>query len=380
MHTQRLQYLQYLIERLWQRQHFWQRLGWFALTPASAGFSALVRGRNVLYDRRFLAMTRVPLNVVSVGNLTVGGAGKTPMTLWLAYALQERGYRVGILTRGYKGAKTDPTVVGTAGKSLVTPEEVGDEAVMMARRFPGVVIAGRDRVAAAVRAHDEFGLDVVILDDGFQYRRLSRDVDILLLSTAADDNHWLLPAGPFREPLSVAPRADIVVLTKNASASPASTRIITPNTAAVFSGDLAPTVFVSPANADRQQHPLTSIAGRRVLAVTGIAMPASFYKILREWDAVIAEILEFPDHHSYTHADWQRVTQLGQKCDVIVTTEKDLVKLERFPFAAGRLLALRVEMQVDSSAPFLNAVEQRFRYRKKETNTYGSTLSDSGGN
>jgi tetraacyldisaccharide 4'-kinase len=372
---------QHLIERIWQRQHFWQRIGWFALTPASAGFSALVRGRNLLYNRRFLATTQVPLNVVSVGNLTVGGTGKTPMALWLAHALRERGYRVGILTRGYKGAKTNLTVVGTAGEPLVTPEEVGDEAAMMARRFPGVVIAGRDRVAAAARAHDEFGLEVVILDDGFQYRRLSRDVDILLMSTPVDDNYWLLPAGPFREPLAAVPRADIVVLTKSASVSPASTRVLTPTAAAaVFSSDLTPTVFVSPANGDRQQHPLAAIAGRRVLAVTGIAAPVSFYKILREWDAVVAEILEFPDHHGYTQTDWQRITQLSQRCDVIVTTEKDLVKLERFPFAAGRLLALRVEMQLDSPVPFLNAVEQRFRYRKKETNTYGSTLSDSDSN
>jgi tetraacyldisaccharide 4'-kinase len=300
------------------------------------------------------------------------------MALWLAHALQERGYRVGILTRGYKGTKTDLTVVGTAGKPLVTPEEVGDEAVMIAQRFPGVIIAGRDRVAAAVHAHDEFDLDVVILDDGFQYRRLSRDVDILLLSTLVNDNHWLLPAGPFREPLTAVPRADIVVLTKNASPGPALTRVLAPNAAAVFSGDLAPTVFVGPGNEDRQQHSLTAIAGRRVLAVTGIAAPVSFYKILHEWGAVVSEILEFPDHHNYTHADWQRITQLSQKCDLVVTTEKDLVKLESFPFAAGRLLALRVEMQIDSPTPFLHAIEQRFRYRKKETNTYGSTLSDSG--
>lgn len=370
---------QHLIERIWQRHHFWQRLGWFALTPVSGGFSALVRGRNLLYNRRFFATTRVPLNIVSVGNLTVGGTGKTPLALWLAQALQERGYRVGILTRGYKGTTTALTVVGTAGKPLVTPEEVGDEAVMMAQRFSGIVIAGRDRVAAAARAHDEFGLDVVILDDGFQYRRLSRDVDILLMSAQANNNQWLLPAGPFREPLTAVPRADIVVLTKSAAAGPAPTRVFTPTAAAtVFSGDLAPTTFVSSVNGERQQHSLASVAGQRVLAVTGIAAPASFYKILHEWNAVITEILEFPDHHSYTHADWQHITQLSQKCDLIVTTEKDLVKLERFPFAAGRLLALRVEMQIDPSALFLNAIEQRFRYRKKETSTYGSTFSDSG--
>ena len=116
-----------------------------------------------------------------------------------------------------------------------------------------------------------------------------------------------------------------------------------------------------------------------MLAVTGIAAPASFYRMLHEWNATLIEVLEFPDHHNYTHADWQRITQLSKKCDLIVTTEKDLVKLERFPFAAGRLLALRVTMHVEPSTPLLDAIEQRFRYRKKETSTYGSTLSDSSG-
>lgn len=378
MHTQ---HLQHLIERLWQRYNFWHRLGWLALTPASAGFSVLVRGRNLLYGRGLFSTTHVPLNIVSVGNLTVGGTGKTPMTLWLAQAFQERGYRVGILTRGYKGTKADLTVVGMAGKPLVTPEEVGDEAVMMAYRFSGVVIAGRDRVAAATRAHDEFGLDVAILDDGFQYRRLHRDADILLVSAQATHNHWVLPAGPFREPLTAALRANLLVWTKNAEAeAPAPTPVIAPNRAAtVFFGDLIPTAFVSAVNGDRPQHSLAAVAGQRVLAVTGIAAPASFYRMLHEWEATITEVLEFPDHHHYTHADWQRITQLSKKCDLIVTTEKDLVKLERFPFAAGRLLALRVAMHVEPATPLLDAIEQRFRYRRKEKPTYGSTLSDSGG-
>ena len=377
----RTQHLQHLIERLWQRHYMWHRLGWLALTPASAGFSALVRGRNLFYNHGLFSTTHVPLNIVSVGNLTVGGTGKTPMTLWLAQALQARGYRVGILTRGYKGTKTGLTVVGTAGRPLVTPDEAGDEAVMMAQRFSGVVIAGRDRVAAATRAHHEFDLDVAILDDGFQYRRLHRDVDILLMSAQANDNHWVLPAGPFRESVTAALRADILVFTKSPTEETLTPTLpFTHNKAVtVFSGDLVPTAFVSAVNGDRQQHPLAAVAGQRVLAVTGIATPASLYRMLHEWDATIIEVLEFPDHHTYTHADWQRITQLSKKCDLIVTTEKDLVKLERFPFAAGRLLALRVEMHVEPSTPLLDAIEQRFRYRKKETSTYGSTLSDSGG-
>jgi len=371
---------QHLIEHIWRRQHLRQWLGWLALTPVSAGFSALVRGRNLLYDHHLLSTTQAPLNVVSIGNLTVGGTGKTPMALWLARALHERNYRVGILTRGYKGTKTDLAVVGIEGKPLVTPEEVGDEAVMMAQRFSGVVIAGRDRVAAAVRAHTEFGLEVAILDDGFQHRRLFRDADILLMGARDADNQWVLPAGPLREPMTSAPRADIIVLTKGAGgAGPVPVGAIPPTaTGAAFSGTLVPTAFVSSVTDNGQQGPLASVSGRRVLAVTGIAAPASFYNILREWDAVVTEILEFPDHHSYTQADWQRISQLGQKCDLIVTTEKDMVKLERFPFAAGRLFALRVEMRVEPSTPFLEAIEQRFRYKKRETSTYGSAFSDPG--
>ncbi|MSQ47684.1 MAG: tetraacyldisaccharide 4'-kinase [Deltaproteobacteria bacterium] len=375
------QYVQHLIERLWRRQNFWHRLGWLALTPASVGFTALVRGRNLLYNRGHFPTTQVPLNVVSVGNLTVGGTGKTPMTLWLAQALQARGYRVGILTRGYKGTKTDFTVVGTAGKPLVTPEEVGDEAVMMVRRFSGVVIAGRDRMAAAVRAHHEFDLDVAILDDGFQHRQLHRDVDILLVSAQANDNQWVLPAGPFREPVTAARRADVLVLTKRPmeDAQTPTFPLLGIDAVSVFSGDLVPTAFVNVDNRGWYQRSLAAVAEQRVLALTGIAAPASFYRMLHEWDAIITEVLEFPDHHHYTHADWQHISQLSQKCDLIVTTEKDLVKLERFPFATGRLLALRVDMHVEPAAPFLDAIEQRFRYRKKEAHTYGSTLSDSGG-
>ena len=251
MHTQ---HLQHLIERLWQRQYMWHRLGWLALTPASAGFSALVRGRNLFYNHGLFSTTHVPLNIVSVGNLTVGGTGKTPMTLWLAQAFQARGYRVGILTRGYKGTKTGLTVVGTAGRPLVTPDEAGDEAVMMAQRFSGVVIAGRDRVAAATRAHHEFDLNVAILDDGFQYRRLHRDVDILLMSAQANDNHWVLPAGPFRESVTAALRADILVFTKSPTEETLTpTFPFTRNEAVtVFSGDLVPTAFVSAVNGDRQ--------------------------------------------------------------------------------------------------------------------------------
>ena len=194
-----------LIQTLWQGQQRWSRLAWLLLVPFALGFSALARTRNALYDWRLLPIRRATPKVISVGNLTVGGSGKTPFVLWLAQALQHRThYRIAILTRGYKGSRSDPTTVGVGGEIWATPAEVGDEAVMLARSFSGVVIAGKNRLKAAQLASQDFASQLVILDDGFQHRRLTRDVDLLLIAGRQDrpglDRQWLLPAGPLREP------------------------------------------------------------------------------------------------------------------------------------------------------------------------------------
>jgi tetraacyldisaccharide 4'-kinase len=348
-----------LTYEIWQRQGFWGKVGWLALAPLSLGFSALVRGRNLLYDRRLLSTERPALKVISVGNLTVGGTGKTPLVLWLAQALQNRGHRGGILSRGYGGKNTRVTVVGTTGQAVATPAEVGDEPVMLARAFAGVVIAGRDRVAAAQLARERLGLDVVILDDGFQHRRLERDVDLLLVNSGkGTGNGWLLPAGPWREPLAAVRRADVVILTKGGE--PGSQGwLAASDERPVFYGELKPTTLINFAQRKWHELPLALLGGKRVVALTGIADPFPFYRTLREWEAEIAEVIEFPDHHAYTQADWQVISLTSQKFDLIVTTEKDLVKLERFPFATGKLVALRVRMEIEHGDQLLAVVEHR---------------------
>jgi len=357
-------FTQRLTHEVWQRQGFWGGIGWLALAPLSLGFSALVRGRNLLYNRRLLPIERPALKVISVGNLTVGGTGKTPVVLWLAQALQQRGRRVGILSRGYKGTKTKVTVVGTAGQALATPAEVGDEPVMLARAFTGVVIAGRDRVAAATLARQRFGLEVVILDDGFQHRRLGRDVDLLLVNgIRGAGNGWLLPAGPLREPLAAARRADVVIMTKGGEKGSSEWRgrkwLAAGNGRPVFYGDLKTTALVTSVQRQWQELPLDLLAGKRVMALTGIANPFSFYRSLQEWEAEVAEVMEFPDHHLYTQADWQVISLASQKFDLIVTTEKDLVKLERFPFATGKLVALRARMEIAHGERLLATIERQ---------------------
>ena len=382
------------IESIWRRHSVWSQICGLALTPFSLLFSLGVRGRNLLYDFRCLPIARVSLNVVSIGNLTVGGTGKTPLTLWLAQNLQQRGYRVGILTRGYKGAATGPTLVGRDGTPLATPVDVGDEAVMLARRFPGIVIAGRDRVAAAVFAHTHFDLEVAILDDGFQHRRLHREVDVLLVSAQGSENNWLLPAGPFREPLTSMHRAHAIVLSKRTGIqdytpvplSARNTQHATCDTqrlahrmqpaALVFYADLVPTALVSCRQDQWHELPLSLLANKRVMTVTGIANPAPFYHTLREHGADVARVVEFPDHHSYTHMDRQQLEAESQSFDLLVTTEKDLVKLERFPQTSDRLVALRVQTQLEPTEPFLAAVEQRLRGRKMHKTDDGRTISD----
>jgi tetraacyldisaccharide 4'-kinase len=353
-----------LTHDIWQRQGFWGGIGWLALTPLSLGFSALVRSRNLLYDRHWLPVKRPALKVISVGNLTVGGTGKTPVVLWLAQALQSRDHHVGILTRGYGGKNTGVTVVGVVGQVLTTPAEVGDEPVMLARSFAGVVLAGCDRVAAARLASERFGLDVAVLDDGFQHRRLERAVDLLLVNgRGGTGNGWLLPAGPLREPLAAARRADVIILTKGGEQQTHGRRHRAWLTAwegrPMFFGDLKPTALVSSIQRQWKELPLGLLVGKRVVALAGIADPVPFYQSLREWEAEVAEVIEFPDHHTYTQADWQAISLASQKFDLIVTTEKDLVKLERFPFATGKLVALRVRMEIENGDQLLALIESQ---------------------
>lgn len=356
-----MQIPQRLIHRIWRRQGIGGWCGWMMLTPAAGLFSLIVRGRNYLYNRRWVAIHRPPLKVVSIGNLTVGGSGKTPVALWLAHALTERGHCVGILTRGYRGKNTGVTVVGTTGQPTATPDEVGDEAVMLARLFSGVVIAGRDRTAATTLAREQFGVEVALLDDGFQHRRLDRDVDVVLFNGRKElSNHWLLPAGPFREPLSSSRRANIVLITKSETPGdpPRQWRTSTPQQP-VYYGTLQPIALVSSEQRQWRELPLTELGGKRVMALTGIADPAPFYQSLQEWGAELAEVMEFPDHHQYAQADWQAISAAGQKVDLIVTTEKDLVKLERFPFATRKLVALRVRMAIEHEDQLLADIERR---------------------
>jgi tetraacyldisaccharide 4'-kinase len=328
-------------DRVWLRRGVGGQLGYLALRPLSALFGLGVGVRGLGYRVGVLRARRAPIPVVSVGNLAVGGTGKTPVTLWLGQMLAAHGARPAIVSRGYGGTARGVTVVSRGDGPEVGPELVGDEPVMMAKSFAGPVITAARRIDAA-RTAAGLGCDVVVLDDGFQHRAVARAFDLVLVDARRGP---LLPAGPLREPLAALRRADALLLVERDAGDGAAPPLELARPA--FRMRLDAVGLVESVERRWRARPLVDIANRRVVAVAGVARPEAFYAMLRRWEATIAEVFEYPDHHRYTIEDWHRIARGGHSADLIVTTEKDLVKLEAFPFATGKLVALRIAPQVE---------------------------------
>jgi tetraacyldisaccharide 4'-kinase len=314
------------------------------LVPAAGVYGAAVAVRNAAYDRGWLRTTRVPAHVVSVGNLTVGGTGKTPVALWIAEQLRARGRRVAIVARGYRKRRKGVVVVSTGAGPLVTPEEGGDEAVMLAHRFAGPVVTAERRAEGAAHACSVLGCDTIVLDDGFQHRALARDVDVVVL---ADDPAAarLLPAGSRREPWSALRRAHLA-LTVGGAAVP----VVGPPAVRI---DVEPRALVSIRDGAWETSPLGALAGADVVAVAGVARPARFVATLAGLGARVVRTLTFPDHHAYGPDDLAAIAAAAA-AGRLVTTEKDLVKLQ----SAGLpgLVALRIGLVVADPEAVLTRV------------------------
>lgn len=281
-----------------------------ALWPVSLLFGALVAARARRYRRGSAAQVRLPVPVVVVGNIFIGGTGKTPLTLWLAQVLRAAGYTPGIISRGHGRSGAAPLAVTAASRA----EAVGDEPLLMARRSGCPVFVGRARAAAGqalLAAHPE--VDILIADDGLQHYALARDVEIVLFDGRGTGNGWLLPAGPLREP--PARRRDFTIV--NAPA-------ITPALRAAVGGQpfgmhLAGHL-AEPLLAPGQGLPLASLAGKRIVAAAGIGNPERFFAMLRAAGLTITP-LALPDHHDFLDQPFARVD-----ADIILITEKDAVK------------------------------------------------------
>jgi tetraacyldisaccharide 4'-kinase len=342
-----------LIERLWRSQLCWYEMPlWAAFAPAALAYGAAVGMRNGFWR----AMKRhAEGRIVSVGNLTVGGNGKTPFTLFLASRLQARGFSVAIVSRGFARRATGRAraVAVSDGRGLqLSPDEAGDEPAMMAKTFSGPVVVARRRIDGVNLLRQTANPDFVILDDGFQHVRLARDVDLVLVNRERGlGNGWTLPAGPMRERLGAVRRADAVILVSGAGADRASAldarEMAALSRRPVLKAVLRPRSLVRVEHGRWVESP-AELAGRRVLAVSGLADPSGFYAMLRAADADLMGVLEYPDHYRYAPADWQEIVEAARDADIVVTTEKDLVKLEQFPFARNSLYALRLEVTMNA--------------------------------
>jgi tetraacyldisaccharide 4'-kinase len=332
-----------------------------ALLPASALYGAAVQLRNFLFTHGMLKSVRLPRPVVSVGNLTVGGTGKTPTCLWLAQELTERGLKVAILSRGYGRKEKRPVVLRPSDSATTSINhdqrlrDAGDEPLMMAEIYRQTVGVAASRGAAAAELLRHQDVDLFLMDDGFQHRQIQRDVDLLLLGQ--DSTGYLLPAGPFREPRRNLCRADFLITTAgDGSWAPA---IASENSAASFTASLRPVALVGVSSDGAKEFPLTLLYRNKILVVTGIADPRGLYRFIHEWEGEIVETLEFPDHHFYTARDWQKISRLARLVDLIITSEKDILKLSQFPFARDKLLALRVALEVENGAALVDAIVQK---------------------
>ena len=336
------------IEELWFGQPRWKRQAIVAgLLPASLAYRAGQCVRNAFWH---FAKRRVPFKTISVGNLTVGGNGKTPFTLFLASRLQARGMSVGIVSRGFgRIAGGQPAALVSDGTIInLSPEQAGDEPVMMAKSFRGPIVVARRRIDGVRLLGEIAHPDVIILDDAFQHRALARDVDLVLINRERGfGNGHLLPAGPMREPLRAIRRADAAIIVSSGIPDRASAitsrQMRTISQITTLRATLRPKTLVHYEQGVCSEMPI-AMAGRRVLAVSGLANPSGFYAMLHEIDTDLIGVLEYPDHHVYNPSDWQTIVKAAADADMVLTTEKDLVKLEKFPFALDSLYALRLEV------------------------------------
>ncbi|MHA7629741.1 tetraacyldisaccharide 4'-kinase [Corallococcus sp. M7] len=296
------------------------------LTLLSWTYSGAVRLRGALYDSGLKRAERVEgLRVISIGNLNVGGTGKTPAVLHLAELLIREGRKVGILTRGY-GRESQEPITFTGAEPLPEVTQAGDEPLLLARRCPGArLFVGANRVAAAFRDRDDFGLDTVLLDDGFQHRRLHRDEDLVVVDEAVGlGNGQLLPRGPLREPPAALRRATLLWL-RASSGDAAPNPWLEAVTAPRVRTRYGPTGWWDPSGTE---HATKALEGRPVLALAGLARPGGFLKTVTTLGAEVRDAALFPDHHRFTADELRQVEARARHHGaLVVTTEKDAVRL-----------------------------------------------------
>ena len=324
------------------------------LTAVAGSYRGLLGAREWMYAQGFLASRSLDIPVVSIGNLTVGGTGKTPAVELAVRTLADLGHRPGVVSRGYGRRGGGLQVVADAASIRLDAEEAGDEPFLLARRLPRVpVVVGANRYEAGRLARARFGVSAIVLDDGFQHRTVRKDLEIVMARASAPwGNGRLLPGGPLREPLSGLRRANLVVATGAHGAAEAGEIAVAlarhaPGVPLVTAMHVATECFEAGA---MRFVPLSALDGARLLAFAGIASPMGFRRTLGESRVTLTGFQEFRDHHWYSREDLARLEGLAASggADGLVTTEKDWVRLRRLPPLRRPLYVLSVRLQLTS--------------------------------
>lgn len=333
----------------------------YVLFPLALLYWGVLFWRNLFYTIGFFVSKRLPCKVISVGNLTSGGTGKTPAVIFLARLLTDHGKKVAILSRGYGRKSTGTQLVSNGKNTIAQWETVGDEPAMMATLLPDIPIAvDENRFRGGVYLLEKFKPEFIILDDAFQHRSLTRDVDIVLINsqdTRAD--HKLLPYGILREPWIHLQRADIIFFTKANLKKPSAflrSKARASKVPNFLSYVITKKYLISLTG---KELPISEIKGKRILTFSGIADPRGFLKTLQENNIKPLKTITFRDHYTYGPTDIQLlVEQLREnRAELIITTEKDLIKIKSLNYNGLPIYGLPI--QFEPSEKSLRALKRK---------------------
>lgn len=327
------------------------------LKTVSHPYRHLLALRAFAYRQGLLRSYRLPRPVVSVGNIGLGGTGKTPTVAWIAGYLMSRGKRVAVLSRGYGGsAMGEPLIVSDGSSLLAAPEQCGDEPYLLAQQLPGLmVVIGSDRYRAGELALKELNPDIFILDDGFQHLRLQRDLNVLLLDAARPfATGYTLPAGMLREGKEAARRADLVLYTRAATPG-------MPNLFPKLPSSWADHRLVGVRSlAGGGQLGFQIFMGGRVAAFSGIASPGSFFRLLEGEGVTLSATLSLPDHVKYGAEEIAAVCRLKEtsSSEFLITTAKDAVKLAPFADRLAPCYVAQLELNLLEGSALREALDR----------------------
>jgi tetraacyldisaccharide 4'-kinase len=324
------------------------------LTLLSYLYKLIIQGWVLLYQTHFLKSQKLPCKVLSVGNITLGGTGKTPLVEVLVHIFSALGKKTAVLSRGY-GRQSKGISLGNPKTSF---QEIGDEPAMLVRKLKNTpVFVGPDRFEVGREALKNFQLDVLILDDGFQHLRLKRDLDIVLIdATHPFGEGHLIPRGFLREPVENLNRADLFLITRSDEVNSIeeighTLRTLNPR-APIWTCRYEPSTLRK--FQDSLEIKLPSLTAQKILAFSGIGNPSSFLNSLRKAGLSPIRFLEFPDHYPYSLEELKRIEDLALtlQVDYVITTEKDEVRMEGFKPQTDLFHVLGIRLEIDGRDTF----------------------------